>query len=103
MALFDNLIYNDDRNRNNYLYDSEGRIWLIDHTRSFLTSHELPYPSAVTRIEPDLLQRLRELDSDEVALRLGHFLRAEQVEALLVRRDLLVEYLENSALTTTDR
>ena len=94
MALFDNLIYNDDRNRNNYLYDAEGRLWLIDHTRAFLTCQELPYPSAVTQSDPKVVQRLKELDPTEINKRLGPFLRADQIEALLVRRGILISYLE---------
>jgi hypothetical protein len=95
MAIFDNLIYNDDRNRNNYLYGEKGRIWLIDHTRAFLTSRELPYPAAITQIDPKLLQKLKSLDSEEITERMRPFLRTAQIEALLARRDLLVEYLED--------
>jgi len=95
MAVFDNLIYNDDRNRNNYLYDTNGRLWLIDHTRTFLTAQELPYPAAIAQSRPDLCQRLKDLDSEEVVRRLSPFLRSAQIEALLVRRDLLIEYIEN--------
>lgn len=94
MAVFDNLIYNDDRNRNNYLYDRQGKLWLIDHTRAFVVSCELPYPSAIAQTDPILLQKLKTLEPERIVERLGPFLRDEQVETLLVRRQLLIEYLE---------
>ena len=35
MYLLDNLMFNDDRNQGNILYDSEWKLWMIDHTRAF--------------------------------------------------------------------
>ena len=35
MRVFDNLISNCDRNTGNMLVDGEGKLWFVDHTRSF--------------------------------------------------------------------
>jgi hypothetical protein len=35
MRVFDQLIYNTDRNTGNVLYDTGWRLWGIDHTRAF--------------------------------------------------------------------
>jgi len=35
VRLFDQLIYNTDRNLGNLLIDKSWRLWMIDHTRAF--------------------------------------------------------------------
>jgi hypothetical protein len=35
MALFDQLIFNDDRNQGNMLIGKDWKVWLIDHTQDF--------------------------------------------------------------------
>lgn len=93
MLLFDNLIFNDDRNRGNVVYDAAGRLWMIDHTRAFREYTELPYPEAVERIEPALWRRLNEVADEQLEATLGPYLRAREVESLLARRRLIIEYL----------
>ena len=94
MWVFDNLIYNDDRNKGNVLIGADGKLWMIDHTQAFRTFEELPYPSLVTRCSRSLYQRLKELDASQVSQALTPFLEENELEALLTRRDLLVEHIE---------
>jgi len=95
MMLFDNLIFNDDRNRGNVLYDASGRLWMIDHTRAFRQFTELPYPEAVQKCDRALWERLQTLTDAEIAGAIGPFLQQAELEALLKRRLLLVEYISS--------
>ena len=40
MQVFDQLIYNVDRNQTNMLIDQGWHLWLIDHSRSFRTQQD---------------------------------------------------------------
>ncbi len=94
MRIFDNLIYNEDRNSNNILYDRNGKLWMIDHTRSFTNYAELPYPSAIRSCERTLWEKLQRLDPSVVKMRLGKYLRTSQIDALIERKRALVEHIQ---------
>src|SRR6185295_19631499 len=49
VQLWDNLIYNVDRNVHNMLITSEWELVLIDHSRSFRTWNNLKDPKAIKR------------------------------------------------------
>ena len=44
VRLFDQLIFNTDRNLGNLLIDKSWRLWMIDHTRAFKTFTEPKSP-----------------------------------------------------------
>lgn len=93
MLVFDNLIYNDDRNRGNYLYDQKGKLWMVDHTRSFRTDGELPYPSGILYSERRLWEGLQKLESSVIRTQLQKYLGPSELESLIKRKDRLVEYI----------
>jgi len=93
MLVFDNLIYNDDRNRGNYLYDSRGKMWMVDHTRSFRTDGELPYPSGILYSERRLWEGLQKLESSVMRTHLQKYLGPSEMESLIKRKDRMVEYI----------
>jgi len=95
MWVFDNLIYNDDRNKGNVLISQDGKLWMIDHTQAFRTFEELPYPSLVTRCSRSLFQRLKQLDAAQISQALMPYLEPKELQALIVRRELLVEHIES--------
>jgi len=94
MLVFDNLIFNDDRNRGNYLYDQNGKLWMIDHTRSFRTDDELPYPSGILYSERRLWEGLQKLESAVLRTHLQKYLGPSELESLIKRKDRLVEYIQ---------
>ncbi len=94
MGVFDNFIYNDDRNRGNILFDSHWKLWMIDHTRAFRPYEELPYPQAFTRCEAALWKNLKALDPSELRRKMTPFLEPAQIEALVKRREALIERIE---------
>ena len=66
VLIFDNLIFNDDRNTGNILHGRDGKLWMIDHTRSFRPDHELPYPSGIVACENRLWKRLQGLKAEQL-------------------------------------
>ena len=95
MRVFDNLINNIDRNQGNMLVDSSWNLWLIDHTRSFGRDKALPYPEKVARCSHTLWQGLNSDWNDaEVEKRMAPYMKPKEIEALLSRRQKLVELIE---------
>lgn len=91
MYLFDSLIDNFDRHAGNILVTPDWKMILIDHTRSFTLERKLRQPEKILFVEKDVLVRLKELDKDILNKRLGDYIGPPLIEALLIRRDLLLE------------
>jgi len=94
MALFDQLIFNDDRNQGNMLIDKDWKVWLIDHTRAFRTFSKPSNPQLVRYCEKNMLENLKKLEKAEVEEKLGTYLSQKEREALLKRRDVLVKHID---------
>ncbi len=92
--IFDNLIYNEDRNPDNVLIDSNWRLWMIDHTRAFRRWKALIYPEKILYCERSLWEKLQTLDEAVVRERLKDFLSPREINGLLERRRLLVEHIQ---------
>jgi hypothetical protein len=95
IRVFDALIYNDDRNAGNVLYDSDWNVWMIDHTRSFARISDLPKPNLIQFCERDLWQALQSLDEEVVKERLKDYLKSGELKSMFKRREKLVAYLED--------
>ncbi len=94
MRVFDNLIYNTDRNAGNILMDGDWKVWLIDHTRSFGNASALFEPDKVVRCSRPLWQSLRRLTPSSVDARLAPYVSIFEIRALFKRRDKLVKRIE---------
>lgn len=94
LRVFDNLINNTDRNQGNLLFDSPGKLWFVDHTRSFGSSRNLPDPDLVTHCSRPLWATLRALDPAAVDAQLSDLLSKPERRALFERRDRIVALLE---------
>ncbi|REJ81067.1 MAG: hypothetical protein DWQ36_10540 [Acidobacteria bacterium] len=92
MRVFDLLVGNWDRHLNNELFDSSGRLWFIDHTRSFLRSTRIDGVGGVHTIEATLYRRLVELDEGELENRVRPVLDKMESEALLARLEKLRQH-----------
>jgi len=91
VRLFDQLIYNVDRNLGNLLIDKDWRLWMIDHTRGFKIFKELKNEKNLgARGEKDLLAALRRLEKTPLRAATKDLLTEAQVDALLTRRDRIV-------------
>lgn len=95
MNLFDTLVYNMDRNSGNILIDKDWKVWFIDHTRAFRRYDDLKdAKKLVQHCERGLLERLKKLDAEQVKEKLSPYLRANEIKAIMQRRDKLVRYIE---------
>jgi len=94
MKVFDLLIHNVDRNMGNVIIDKSWKLWMIDHSRAFQTAHVLHDPEDVLRCDRGLFARLRQLDAATLQSKLSTWLTADQLSAILIRRDLLVKAFE---------
>jgi len=92
--LFDQLIANVDRNLGNLLIDKGWSIWMIDHSRAFRMNPAPRSPENLSKVERRLLDRMRDLNQDNVRRAVGNSLNAEEITALLKRRDRIVEYFD---------
>ena len=94
MGVFDNLIANTDRNPGNILIDGDGKVWFIDHTRSFAGQTELKYPDRITGCDQEMWKRLQALSDAELTEAMRPYLRLYRNE-LLVRRQLVVQAIQS--------
>ncbi|MGD8328306.1 MAG: hypothetical protein PVJ49_02640 [Acidobacteriota bacterium] len=93
LVIFDNLIFNADRNTGNMLIDPAWRVWFIDHTRSFQENRGLRNPEYITFCERRLFERLQGLSDDEIRDAMQPYLDGREIGALLRRRERIVELI----------
>ena len=94
VRVFDQLIHNTDRNLANLVITRDWKIWMIDHTRAFRLNPELGNPKQLGMCERNLLAALRKLDRLSLARELGEYLTGAELDALLSRRDKIVDYFD---------
>ena len=102
---FDNLIANSDRNEGDVLYTKDWRMLLIDHSHAFYTSKKYtkklffdenskPTPKPMKKLPRAFVEKLKSLDYDVVKGVTGEYLKDKEIEALLIRRDLIIDWLD---------
>jgi hypothetical protein len=95
MQIFDNLVGNRDSNLGNTLIDGNWRFWFIDCSRCFGNSTDLLYPEMVTHCDRRMWEALKRLDREAADRALSPILTGVEIDALLERRDKLVELLQS--------
>jgi hypothetical protein len=96
MRVFDQLIYNVDRNATNMLYDKDWKLWMIDTSRAFRRHAKLQDAKALDKCDGALLARMKELTEAELRKDLGRWLDTGQIRSVLARRDLIVAHFEKA-------
>lgn len=102
---FDNLIANEDRHTNQILITPDWRLILIDHSRSFRTSGKftksLLYsarspegPKLMSELPRAVIEKVRALDHAAIEAVVGEYLTGAEIEAVLVRRDLILQEID---------
>lgn len=103
---FDNLIANEDRHLNQFLVTDDWRMILIDHSRTFRTSGKftksLIYdekfkegPRLMSSLPRDLYEKMKSLTTEVIREVVGEYLTDKEIETTLMRRDLIMEWVEN--------
>jgi hypothetical protein len=95
ITVFDQLIYNTDRNLGNILIDPSWHMWMIDHTRAFRLYYTLRDKKVLSRCDRKLLERMRELNA-EALIPLKPYLNDDEIKGLLRRRDVLVQFFDDA-------
>lgn len=102
---FDNLIANEDRNEGDILYTEDWRMILVDHSRAFRTTRQYTRrlindersrggPRLMKRLPRVFVEKLKALDRPAIQEAVGDYLESGEIEAILARRDLILEWLE---------
>jgi hypothetical protein len=103
--LFDNLIANEDRHKNQILITPDWRMILIDHSRSFRTSGKfvksLLYsaknpegPMLMSELPRRVVEKVKALDFATIRSAVGEYLSDEEIRAVLIRRDLILAEID---------
>jgi hypothetical protein len=103
--LFDNLIGNEDRHKNQILITPDWRMILIDHSRSFRTAGKfiknLLYsaknpegPMLMSELPRALVEKVKALDFAAIRSAVGEYLSDEEIRAVLIRRDLILAEID---------
>jgi hypothetical protein len=92
MLTFDNVIGNPDRNAGNILIGQPGELILIDHSRAFTTSRDLP--RKVERVDGELWDRITSVAPADLSSTLKPWMDAEAVSAVLSRRERMIAEVE---------
>jgi hypothetical protein len=96
VRMFDQLIYNFDRNLGNLLIDKDWRVWMIDHTRAFKVFDRLKEEKNLGRVcERHFLDKLRGLDRASLKTAMKDLLVDGQIDGLLKRRDRIVQFYDS--------
>jgi hypothetical protein len=94
MFIFDALIYNDDRTKQNMTYGGEDwMMFLIDNSRAFRTDRGRPKDIRKVELQLSsmLSDHLESLNAENLGASVGRLLERSQIQALLRRRDEIVE------------
>lgn len=94
MQVFAELVYDTDRNKGNVVYTNDWQLVMLDFTRAFRTHSTLRTPQAMGMIDRKLLARLRNLTKQQVSKAVGTQLTAPEIDAMMQRRDLIVEHFD---------
>ena len=94
MRVFSALVRDTDRNLTNVLVSPAWKVIMIDFSRAFRMQPELQHVSDLVRIDRRLLTRLESLTRDAVKTATGDFLTKSELDAVMVRRDLLVAHFK---------
>ena len=95
VRVFDQLIYNTDRNLTNLMIDPEWRIWMIDHTRAFRLYNTLRETKNLVQCDRKLLERLRTINA-EMLKPLKPYVNDAEIKGLLRRRDVIVKFFDDA-------
>lgn len=96
VQVFDQLIYNVDRNQGNLLITKDWKLWMIDHGRAFRLHHNLENPKVLKMCERNLLAKMKALDQPTLKRELGRYLTGMEIQGLLQRRDKIVAFFEKA-------
>lgn len=94
MRVFSSLLRDTDRNLTNVLITHQWKVMMIDFSRAFRLQPELMHDKDLAKIDRQLLERLQAITREEVAKATGDYLMKRELDAVMVRRDMLVAHFK---------
>jgi hypothetical protein len=94
VRVFDQLIFNTDRNLQNLMIDPDWRMWMIDHTRAFRLHTSLREKKNLVRCDRKLLDQMRALNLKTLS-NLKPYVNDNEIKGLLGRRDAILAFFDN--------
>ncbi len=102
---FDNLIANEDRHLRNILLTEDWKMILIDHSRSFrfskkhqksliFTERHREGPKLMKRLPKEFIEKVKSLDLEKMNELVGEWLTEDEIAAVLVRKELILEEVD---------
>ena len=85
MKMFDNFICNKDRNAGNLLVDDDWNLYLIDHSRAFLTDKDMAVK--MQSVDREFWERIQALDEAKLTAALANWVDKGSIRAMLTRRE----------------
>ena len=95
--LFDNMVYNTDRNLGNLLITKDWELVLIDHSRAFRPQSMLKSPKDLVRFSRSMLEGISKLTLENLTAKAGKYLPEPQIQGLLKRRNEILTLAKKSA------
>ena len=96
VRVFDQLIYNVDRNLGNLVIDKSWKLWMIDHTRTFRRQTDLKEVKNLAKCDRVLLDGMKKLNKEQLKSELGEWLNDAEIDGLLARRAKIVDFFEKA-------
>ena len=94
IAIFENLTYNKRVIKDVLIHRSDWKVCRVDFSQSFAPMPELFPDFEASRCSKKLYHNLKKLDKETVESKLGNYLCDEEIEALLARKQLIIEKIE---------
>ena len=91
VRVFDQLVYNIDRNLGNTLITPDWRCVMIDHSRTFKNIDDLKSPEELTAFSRSLMAALEKLAESSLTEKCGQYLTPPEISTTLKRRDKILE------------
>jgi hypothetical protein len=91
ITIFENLTYNELSDLNDILIQEKNwKVWRIDFSQAFPPQPELIPGSNISHCSEKLYQNLLKLDNEIIMAKLKPYLNAEEMRALLKRKELII-------------
>lgn len=92
VRVFNELIYDTDRNQSNLLITHDWNIWMIDFSRAFRRWKKIRRPDWLVRCDRNLFRAMSELSRVELEAELSDILDDNELDGVWARRGLIVEH-----------
>ena len=94
VRLLTQLYYDMDDNLTNVLVTKDWKIWRIDFTRAFRLQKDLRSAKDLVQCDRQVLEKLRQLNYDQVLATTKPYLDKDEVKAMMARRDKIVAHFD---------